>query len=150
MGDSMKQCFLWSATFLAALAVGCSDGKPYDVVEVEGQVLLDGQPTPNARIVFRPVAAPNQKEVGPDAYATTDAEGRFSLTTVFDEQGAAVGRNLVSISTYQVQENPADPDNARARQVITPEKIPPRYNANTELFFDVQEGAKAVFNLQSR
>jgi hypothetical protein len=150
MSDSMKTFYFWIATLLAAFAVGCSDGKPYEIVEVEGQVLLDGQPTPNARVVFRPVAAPNQKEVGPDAYATTDAEGRFSLTTVFDEEGAAVGRNLVSITTLQVQENPADPDNARARQMITPEKIPPRYNANTELFFDVQDGAKAVFNLQSR
>jgi hypothetical protein len=150
MSDSMKQSYFWIAALLAAFAAGCSDGKPYEIVEVEGQVLLDGQPTPSARVVFRPVAEPGQKEVGPDAYATTDAEGRFSLTTVFDEEGAAVGRNAVSISTLQVQENPVDPDNARAGRVVAPEKIPPRYNANTELFFDVQEGAKAVFNLQSR
>jgi hypothetical protein len=114
-------------------------------------VLLDGQPLPEARVVFQPVAQPGQEHVGPDAYGVTDAEGRFSLTTIYDESGAAVGRNRVSISTLQLQEDASDPDNGRKRQVLRQEQIPPRYNSQTELYYEVLEegAAEATFQLQS-
>jgi hypothetical protein len=140
------------AIVIAALAAGCGGDKPYEVAEVSGQVLLDGQPLSDARVLFRPVAPSPKEPVGPDAFAKTDAEGRFTMRTVFDEHGATVGRNLVSITTLEVQENSADPDNGRLRQVISPEKVPPRYNRNSELYYEVGDDGDdgATFHLQSR
>jgi hypothetical protein len=148
----MKRFMSIALLAAAATASGCGGDKPYNVVAVSGQVLLDGQPLPDAYVLFRPQAGAAQSKVGPDAYGRTDAQGNFNLTTVFDEEGATAGRNLVSITTLQVQENPTDPDNGRARQVLTPEKVPPRYNRTSELYFDVGESGaqEANFDLQTR
>jgi hypothetical protein len=148
----MKPVLTLGIALAATGLLGCGGGKPYDIVEVTGQILLDGQPLPNAHVVFRPVAKEGQEEVGPDAVGTTDVEGRFTLRTVFDEDGATVGRNTVSVSTLELLENPSDPDNVRARQVVSPEKVPPRYNLQTELFYDVREGgdSNASIKLQSK
>jgi hypothetical protein len=135
-----------------ALFAGCNGDQPYDLVKVSGQIFLDGQPLPEARVMFRPVPEAAQSRVGPDAYGKTDAHGNFILTTIFDEKGATVGRNLVSITTLEVQEDPLDPDNGRARRVINPEKVPPNYNSRSELYFEVHQGSEqnATFHLQSR
>jgi hypothetical protein len=147
----MKRFALF-AVIAAVASTGCGGDKAYDLADVSGQVLLDGQPLANARVLFRPVADSAKSELGPDAFGTTDAQGNFTLRTIFDETGAAVGRNQVSITTLEVQENLADPDNARARQVVNAEKVPPQYNRNSELYFEVQEEKEqeALFQLQSR
>jgi hypothetical protein len=141
-----------TAVIVTAATLGCGESKPYDVAEVSGQVLLDGQPLPNAHVLFRPVALEGQTEVGPEAFGRTDEQGRFSLTTVFDDEGATVGRNVVSISTLEVLENPADPENSRQATVASTEKVPPRYNKDTELVYEVSSSgvADATFQLLSR
>jgi len=134
---------------LLFFAAGCGGNKPYDVVPVSGIVTLDGQPVAEARVEFQPISAGGM-EVGPDAVGVTDAQGRYTLTTTFDESGATVGENRVRISTHKLKENPNNPDGKMIE--VAPETIPPRYNTRSELTFTVPAGGtdKADFSLQKR
>lgn len=138
----------FSASLLLIVA-GCGGSKPYDVVRVSGTVTLDGQPVADARVEFQPVAT-SVEGMGPDAVGTTDAQGRYTLTTTFDENGATVGENRVRISTHRLKENPDNPDGKMIE--VAPEKIPARYNTRSELTFTVPPGGtdQADFALQSR
>jgi hypothetical protein len=144
----MKRLLSLAIALLGAAITGCGE-RPYDVVEVSGQVLLDGQPLPGAHVLFRPT---EKSSAGPEAFGKTDADGKYSLTTIFDDDGATVGRNVVSITTLQVQEDPSDPDNGGARNVLNPERVPSHYNHKSEIFFDVRAGGSqtANFYLQTR
>jgi hypothetical protein len=133
-------------------AAGCSDSRPYRTAAASGRVTLDGQPLADARLTFQPEHDPQAGILnGPEAHGVTDADGNYSLTTVFKDQGATIGRNRVTISTRKTQPVSADPE-AKQKQVA-PEKVPPKYyTAKGWLYFDVPaEGTKAAnFDLTSK
>lgn len=119
--------------------LGCGQGK--DVAPVSGLVTLDGEPLAGASVAFQPIGA----NPGSGSYGRTDSEGRFSLQLVNpDEPGAVVGRHRVSI-TLSEGESSSD-----AGPVV--EKVPARYNRNSELEVEVPAGgADSVrFDLRSR
>ncbi len=72
--------------------MGC-DRSGLNLAPVEGVVTLDGKPVEAAGVVFMPVD-PKQ---GPPASGTTDAAGKFTLTTA-NRPGASVGEHRVAIS----------------------------------------------------
>jgi hypothetical protein len=84
---------------LALLAVacvamaGCSGGSDVGTVPVSGTVTVDGNPIEGATVSFVP-----QGEEGRSASGLTDAEGKFSLTTVQSGDGAVPGQYKVAIS----------------------------------------------------
>jgi hypothetical protein len=79
---------LSSCLALAVLLVGCGGG---NFVAVTGTVTLDGKPLEGAGIMFQPDAG------GIPATGTSDAEGRFTLTTG-NERGATIGIHSVAVS----------------------------------------------------
>ncbi len=87
---------LLGAIGLAILApiVGC--GSDSGLVSVTGHVTLDGQPLGDAGVMFVPV------DKGPVASGTTDAAGRFRLTTT-NAPGAQAGRYRVTITKRDVR-----------------------------------------------
>lgn len=87
------------AIVLFALA-GCKDGS--GTVPVAGVVRLDGQPLKEASIQFVPQGS------GRDATATTDANGRFVMSTIEPRDGAMPGKYKVVITpATPVAETPA-------------------------------------------
>jgi len=81
---------------LAAAACGCS-AKPYQdhrpkVVPVSGVVRYNGKPLDGARVTFTNSAA------GISAYALTDAQGKFTLTTFEPGDGAAPGHYQITVT----------------------------------------------------
>jgi len=101
------------------LIIGCGqDGPPRG--EVTGRVTLDGKPLANALVIFRPEGARPSTGI-------TDAGGCYQLTYLPDISGAVVGGHRVMIVT--ASEN--DPT----------EKVPARYNAETELERAVERGS---------
>lgn len=85
----------WSLTALFALfAVGC--GSPYQVAPVSGVLLVEGKPYPGGKIVFAPVAKDESGKAGRAAIGIPDAEGRFTLGTYSDDDGAVVGEHVVT------------------------------------------------------
>lgn len=80
---------------LAMFACGCSPTPP-PVTLVEGVVLLDGKPLPNAQVQF----IPNLEQFGAEmnSTATTDDHGRFELKCTYKAQpGAVVGKHWVLV-----------------------------------------------------
>jgi hypothetical protein len=80
---------------LALLACGCGGSPP--LTEVEGTVLLNDQPLPNALVRFVP-ELPGQ-EGTLTSVAITDAQGRFRLTCEGkNAPGAVVGKHRVVVT----------------------------------------------------
>ena len=82
-------------SFVSVCVAGCgSDG--LQLVPVEGTVMLDGKPLEGASILFQPDAG------GRPATGVSDANGKFTLTTMEPGDGAQVGMNKVSVAKEQV------------------------------------------------
>ena len=63
---------------------------------VSGPSRLNGKPLANASVTFAPLAAAGTMEPGPSSAATTDADGRYTLTLIGkDGRGAVVGKHKV-------------------------------------------------------
>lgn len=73
------------------VTVGCAGSDRPPLGKVKGVVTLDGTPVPNASVMFTPIAG------GRPASGTTDAEGRFSLTTFDPGDGALIGEHRVTV-----------------------------------------------------
>ena len=135
----LKYCVVLGTCLLVLACLGCGPGGPA-IESVEGTVTLDGKPLPNASVVFVP-------ENGRPAGATTDSQGHYVLTFTEGRQGAMLGKHKVRISTA------SDPSETPDGEPIpgTPETIPMKYNAQTELEFTVEAGKKntADFDLSS-
>ena len=131
---SWKNNWLPGFVILIAASIGCGPGGP-DIATVEGTVTMDGQPLPNASVVFAP-------ENGRPAGARTDANGHYVLNFTEGRQGAIPGRNVVRISTK------ADPyEDADGNMVpASPEKVPMKYNAQTTLEFNVEPAKENIAN----
>jgi len=69
--------------------------------EVEGVVLLGGQPLPNATVSFHPTQS--RLPANSTATGVTDAQGRFKLT-VGNKPGAIPGENIVTVTEGPVPE----------------------------------------------
>ncbi len=101
-------------SLLILLLAGCSagsSGRPA-VVPVSGRVVFNGQPLAGAHVTFTNVAANRS------AYAKTDADGNFTLTTFAPNDGAVPGKQQISVSKLEAA-RPADPTVDRTTS-ITP------------------------------
>lgn len=100
----------------ATVVAGCNDGPP--MVSVTGLVTLDGNPVPDAAVVFEPTQS------GPIGAATTDSEGKFKLVTSTRE-GLIPGEYRASVTKYEMlgidPNKPGDFTNAKMQWVV-PEK----------------------------
>jgi hypothetical protein len=137
-----------SATLLLGLLLGCGDGN--SVAPVSGVVTLDGKPLADVRVSFQPIGtgeAAGRAELGMGSYATTDAEGKYTLKTAdTDAEGAVVGAHRVTLSDMRT-ETPQDAGVTKA----PPPRFPTKY-ADGSLSFDVKPGGtdQANFELTSR
>jgi hypothetical protein len=128
--------------FLLLALQGCG-GRSY--APVSGTVTLDGKPVPNAVVTFVPLPEPGSHDAGDSASGKTNEKGEYTLKTYTPKgwrDGAQVGKHKVSISQ---QETRGEGDRS-----VTKEKLPNRYNKNTELTYDVTSGGnKKDFELKS-
>ncbi|MEW4486866.1 carboxypeptidase regulatory-like domain-containing protein [Thalassoglobus sp. JC818] len=115
---------------LIAPLAGCG-GSDNDLQRVTGKVTLDGQPLPDAFVVFAP------KEGGTTSYGKTDSQGVYEMMFSDDEKGAWVGVNVVKISTGDVGSG----NSAGAK-----EKVPAVYNMSSTLTADVAATGSNEFN----
>lgn len=88
---SERMTFL-SALMLLVTVVGCGGPK---LLPVTGVVTLDGEPVAEAGVMFLPI------EQGPATGGTTDAAGRFQLTTT-NRLGVAPGGYHVTVTKREV------------------------------------------------
>ncbi len=120
---------------LALVVCGCGSSGP-EIASVSGRVTMDGKPLANATVVFIP-------ENGRPAGATTDADGNYVLNFAQGRRGAIPGKNAIRIST---QRDPTPGDENTKGIPGSKETIPPKYNAVSELSFDVEPKKRNVAN----
>lgn len=138
-----------SLTWLLVAVAGCHQG-PYEVAPVSGKVTLSGQPLANATVIFEPRGGGETEIVGPGSMGTTDSEGEYRLTTFKDERGAVVGTHRVRVTTFKSQYK--DIQNSDDTIVVSKERVPRRYNRDTQLTFEVPSGGtdEANFELEGK
>lgn len=95
------------------------------LVKVGGAVRFGGEPLPGAIVLFE------NPENGTFSYARTDQAGRYSLMFDSVQAGVTKGRKTVRIKTS----GSLGEDDAGARSGA--ERIPSRYNAESQLTVDV-------------
>ena len=110
---------------LACLA-GCGKPEHPEVGRVSGVVTLDGQPLPEATVMFQPTN-------GRASIATTDSAGKYSLIYLDGVPGAKLGEHKVIIRTEIPGEDGQPP--------IAKEKLPKKYHEQTELTAEVKPGS---------
>lgn len=99
-----QSCF--GAMIVWALsACGCGDSR-LTCYPASGQVLVRGQPAEGALVVLHPVAS--EPANGPRPTATTDADGRFRLTTYEAADGAPPGNYRVTVRWPPKKKGPGD------------------------------------------
>jgi hypothetical protein len=128
------------------LVAGCGKN-PHRLALVSGRVTMDGNPLANAAVAFLPDTKPGAKP-SPTSRGETDKDGRYMLTSSEDKPGAVVGTSKVRISTMRSSGGGEGEGGA----ILARETVPERYNARTELTFDVpEEGTdQANFDLKSK
>lgn len=107
--------------------LGCDSGYP-PLGVVEGTVTFQGEPLPDATVVFLPVD-------GRVSRGKTNAQGEYELLYIDDVKGAVLGKHRVQIVTRQLDES----DNE-----IVKEKLPAQYNTKTTLTADVKSGGSTI------
>ena len=99
MSPSHISTTLWRSLTLVCSVLclwlaGCGDGRP-DRVAVSGKVLIDGQPLTRGTIrLIAADARPASANIGPD--------GRFTLYTFGDKDGAVLGTHGVEVVSREV------------------------------------------------
>ena len=112
---------------------GCREKSRYPLAPVSGTVKLDGQPLADAFVNFQPKG-------GLGSTGITDAEGKYTLSTIQGEVGAVVGTHIVSIYSVHSQEAPKTDTDEPGAPV---ERVPGRYNYETTLTLVVpKEGTR--------
>ena len=116
---------------ISLLVAGCGPGN--GMARVTGTVTLGGQPLESATVEFLPA-----DDQGAPASGHTDAQGRYELMYTYDTAGIPPGEYIVSIRTEETFFD--DQGNERERQ----ERVPARYNAQTELKRTVEPGGNTI------
>ena len=121
---------------ILSFAAGC--GGEEGLGMVNGVVKMDGKPLPDAAVEFNP-----DRGKGLTSYGRTDKSGAYYMMATRSDKGAAVGKNKVSITTYNLIDN-------GGKITSVPELVPTKYNQSTELEVDVRSGSNTFdFDLKT-
>lgn len=128
------------ALVLVALVplAGCGDGK-LKCHPVAGQVLYNGEPLKGVDVAFHPADPKN--DTGYPPHATTDENGKFTLTTYLPGDGAPAGEWKVAVA-FAVQ---AVDDGADQSKKLT-FQVPAQYQKkeSTPLVVTIGAGSNAL------
>ncbi|QDV25197.1 carboxypeptidase regulatory-like domain-containing protein [Aureliella helgolandensis] len=114
----------WLLAVLLAASIGCSSNE--NLSRVTGTIKLDGEPLPDAFVVFSPTTG------GTTSYGRTGTDGRYEMMFSDSEKGAWIGENRVEISTGDV-----DPTMSGSG---VRERVPAAYNKQSTLKVEVVAG----------
>jgi hypothetical protein len=95
-----------SLMFLAVMSAGCGPAPP-PLTEVEGIVLLDGNPLAGVLVEFMPEDEDGRRL--PFSQGETDGNGRFQLRCENNQPGAVIGPHKVLVRRLSVRPAPDAP-----------------------------------------
>ena len=119
---------------LSLLVCSCDKDKKVPVFAVRGQVRFNGQPVPQAFVVFHPQGLDSAELVRPTS--RTDKDGYFTLSTYTADDGAPAGDYVVTVEWRPLVKGlSGDPEPG-------PNRLPDRYHspATSPLHVQIVEG----------
>jgi hypothetical protein len=126
---------------LATFVAGCGSRGGAATATVSGVIKLNGKPLAKATVVFLPEAKGNP---GPPSSATTNDAGEYTLRCEDGQQGAVIGKHLVSISTRKMG---SSPENSDIEIEVAKEQVPDSYRLQP-LKFEVPKAGTATANFE--
>lgn len=137
----MQRVTCWTWVLWLLVWAGChssmqSDYSQLKLVPAHGRITLDGQPLAQAVVTF-------DAEDGQFSYGLTDANGNYRLQLDSVQRGVTPGKKTVRISTTRkilglnTSEGGGESDEADEGARQTVEKVPERYNKQSELTVEV-------------
>lgn len=75
---------------------GCGSGD-FPVAPVSGVILCNGKPVPGALVFFEPQQQGDNALVGKTGLGVVDDQGKFSVRTYGDDDGAVVGKHNIKV-----------------------------------------------------
>jgi len=119
---------------------GRHGARPVKLSQVDGTIILDGEPLANATIEFQP----SGKDSGGPSFGETDPNGHYELMYTYDHKGALPGEHVVRITTGREVED------ERGKIVVIEERLPAKYNVKSVLRVTVERGTNTIdFDLTS-
>jgi hypothetical protein len=117
----------WAVIALTLLVVSCAKSRFKQVYPVKGRVLVDGKPEAGIGVRFHSLSDPNDQLAKPSG--GTDADGWFTLSTYYPDDGIPVGTYAVTLVWL--------PPNYRGA-IEAGNKLPMRYSDATTSGFKVE------------
>ena len=114
----MVQRALFGLAICLLVACGCAPPGSAPTVKVTGVLTRKGTPVPNASVTFTP-------STGRPANGVTDAEGKFTLSTFANDDGAVPGSHRVSVASMTIPPMPGTPE---ARTASPQGEFPARFS----------------------
>jgi len=88
--------------FLSVSIAGCgADHEGFVVASVQGKVVCDGRPVANAIVYFTPES--KETKSGKQGSGLTDEEGRFTISTYEEDDGAIIGKHKVTVFSSEYE-----------------------------------------------
>ena len=141
MQSRCAMSFSLTLFLIVLLCCGCG-GDNVRRTAVKGEVLLDGKPVVNGRILFEPTSG----TTGPVAGATIK-DGAFEIPS---HMGVTVGKNLVRINSNKPTGKKIKSSMSNDVLDETVEGIPEKYNTKSKLEKEIEEGPNELsFDLES-
>ncbi len=120
------------------------------LLNVTGQVQLNGQPLPSAVVIFE------DQQSSKFSYGLTDSNGHYKLQFDSNKSGTTPGTKIVRISTTTKilglnsdEEGGETDENKTSNQSASKELVPVKYNKESTLQVDVDSSkTKFDFNLE--
>ena len=140
---------LAGVTLLAVTLTGC--GSSTKLLPAQGTVRAEGQPVAGALVTFR------CEQPAKVATGTTDAQGRFQLTTYPDGKGAVAGKHRVTVTKFPAPSGTAAAGSSMedmlkkpAAQAAPQNQLPAKYAdpAQSGLEFTVTAGGANDFTIE--
>jgi len=127
----MRRFVLPFAIVLAVVVVGCGRGNLPETAPVSGTVTFMGKPLPGGLVTFHPEGEGNP------AFGEIGADGTFSLTTYKPNDGAVLGKHIVTVEVFGGTAQPPLPGTEGKLSTV-----PKRYANHKEspLRFEVRKG----------
>lgn len=136
---TVRRVCSWSCLAAILFAHGCggSDVKKIERHPIAGSVTLDGTPLDQGAIRFEPMSDVKDRT----SAGSLIKDGKYSISQA---EGLPPGKYMVSITSSEAGPAlPSDPQaamDAAAKAQPKPERIPGKYNKNTELVVEIKSG----------
>lgn len=94
----MRLITMFFMTVFIATLVGCNDASntaSLTTYPVSGKVLYEGKPIEGVEVALMPIDAPMVPAIPQNPYATTKADGTFTIGTFAEGDGAAEGEYII-------------------------------------------------------